>query len=228
MTKPLINIKNMYKIYQMGSEKVHALDGVDIEIYEHEFVAIIGASGSGKSTLMNMIGILDTPTSGKYLFNNVNVANFEPDTQADFRRDKIGFVFQWYNLLPRLEAWKQVALPLFYKGRGYEKRYKRAVEVLTQLWLKERLNHSPDMLSWGEQQRVCIGRALACNPDLILSDEPTGALDSKTGEDLLKLFTDLNKQGITMIMVTHDPEVASYAKKTIHIKDGLIHKIEKQ
>ena len=224
----MLDIKNLKKSYIVGGKPLLVLKWIDLRIKKWDFIAIMWPSGSWKSTLMNMIGILDTPTSGKYLFNNVNVANFEPDTQADFRRDKIGFVFQWYNLLPRLEAWKQVALPLFYKGRGYEKRYKRAVEVLTQLWLKERLNHSPDMLSWGEQQRVCIGRALACNPDLILSDEPTGALDSKTGEDLLKLFTDLNKQGITMIMVTHDPEVASYAKKTIHIKDGLIHKIEKQ
>jgi len=169
-----------------------------------------------------MIGILDTPTSGEYLFEWHSVAWFSEDKQAEFRRDKIGFVFQWYNLLSRLKAREQVALPLFYKWQGYEKRYAAAIKALNTVWLEKRVDSTPDMLSWGEQQRVCVARALICNPALLLPDEPTGALDSVTWEELLQLFTKLNKQGITIVMVTHDMKVASYAKKIIHIKDGLI------
>ncbi len=224
----MLDIKQLKKSYIVWWNPLLVLKWIDLHIKKWDFISIMWPSWSGKSTLMNMIGILDAPTSGKYLFDGVSVANFSPDVQADFRRDKIGFVFQWYNLLPKLPAWKQVSLPLFYKWWWQEKRYNKAIEILSELWLKDRIDHTPDMLSWWEQQRVCIARALVCNPSLIISDEPTWALDSKTWKEILKLFTKLNKQWITIVMVTHDKEVASYAKRIIHIKDGLIHKIKKQ
>jgi len=203
------------------------LKWIDLQIKKWDFIAIMWPSWSWKSTLMNMIGILDIPSSWEYLFEKTSVAWFSEDKQAEFRRDKIWFIFQGYNLLPRLDARSQVALPLSYKWRWYQKKYQKAVEVLSSLWLKDKINHTPDMLSWGEQQRVCIARALICNPALLLADEPTGALDSVTWKELLKLFTKLSKQWKTIIMVTHDHEVASYAHKTIHIKDGLIDKQKK-
>lgn len=203
------------------------LKWIDFFIEKGDFVAIMWPSGSWKSTFMNMIGILDTPTSWEYLFEDVNVAEFTSDEQATFRRDKIWFIFQWYNLLPKLSAWNQVALPLCYKWRGYSKRYKRAIEVLKEVWLEDKINHTPDMLSWGQQQRVCIARAMVCDPALLLADEPTGALDSVTGKEVLNLFSKLNKDGKTIIMITHDPEVASFAKRIVYIRDGLLYKTEK-
>ena len=224
MKKPLIQIKKLKKSYVIGGEPVMILKWINLEVEKGDFVAIMWPSWSGKTTLMNMIGILDTLSSGEYLFEGESVASLSDDEQADFRRDKIWFIFQWYNLLPRIPARSQIILPLNYKGQSYDKKYRKALELLKKLWLNGRENHRPDMLSGGEQQSVCIARALACDPDLLLADEPTGALDSKTGKDLLKLFCKLNKEGKTIIMITHDKEVASYAKKIIHLKDGLIHK----
>ena len=223
----MIDITQLKKYYIVGGNPVMILKWINLHIKKWEFIAIMWPSWSWKTTLMNMIGILDEPTSGKYFFDNINIAKLSSDEQADFRREKIGFVFQSYNLLPRFAAWKQVALPLFYKWLWYEKRYKKAIEVLTSLWMKEKIYHTPDMLSWWEQQRVCIARALACETSVILADEPTGALDSKTGKELLELFSKVNKQGVTIIMVTHDKNVASYAHKVIHLKDGLIYKTTK-
>lgn len=223
----MIDITQLKKSYIVGGKPVMILKWIDLHIKKGDFIAIMWPSWSGKTTLMNTLGILDEPTSGKYLFDDVNVAKLSSDEQADFRRDKIGFVFQLYNLLPRLAAWKQVALPLFYKWLSYAKRYQKAVEALTSLWMKDKIHSTPDMLSWGEQQRVSIARALVCEASLILADEPTGALDSKTGKDLLELFCKINKQGVTIVMVTHDKNVASYAHKIIHLKDGLVDKHQK-
>lgn len=222
----MIDIKNLTKSYIIWKKSVLILKWIDLKIKAWDFLAIMWPSGSWKSTLMNMIGILDIPSWWKYLFNNINVENFSEDEQSTFRRDKIGFVFQWYNLLPKLPAWEQVALPLWYKWWWYSKKYSRAKEVLKQVWLEDKIKHTPDMLSWWQQQRVCIARALACNPSVILADEPTWALDSETWKEVLKLFKILNKQWKTIIVITHDKDVASYANKTIHIKDWLINKIK--
>lgn len=218
----MIDIKNLTKSYIIWWKPVIILKWINLEVKTWEFIAIMWPSWSGKSTLMNMIGILDLPTSWDYFFQNTNVATFTPDEQAIFRRDKIWFIFQWYNLLPKLPAWEQVGLPLAYKWYSYAKRKKRAIEVLEQVGLSNKINHTPDMLSWWQQQRVCIARALVCEPALLLADEPTGALDSETWKEVLKLFTQLNKQWKTIIMITHDSQVASYANKIIRIKDGLI------
>lgn len=218
----MIDIKNLTKSYIIGGEPVMILKWIDLQIEKGDFVAIMWPSGSGKSTLMNMIGILDIPTSWDYIFEETNVANFTEDEQAIFRRDKIWFVFQWYNLLPKLQAWAQVSLPLAYKWWNYKKRRDRAIELLESVWLQDKSEHSPDMLSGWEQQRVCIARSLACDPPLLLADEPTWALDSVTSRELLQLFSELNKKGKTIVMITHDDNVASYASRIINIKDGLI------
>lgn len=218
----MIDIKNLTKSYIIGWAESLILKWIDLHIEKWDFVAIMWPSWSWKSTLMNMIGILDIPSSWEYIFQWTNVANFTEDEQALFRRDKIWFIFQWYNLLAKLPAWEQVWLPLWYKWLSYSQRQKRSIEVLTEVWLANKINHTPDMLSWWQQQRVCIARALVCDPALLLADEPTWALDSVTTKEILKLFTELNKSGKTIIMITHDSEVASYANKIIHIKDGLI------
>lgn len=218
----MIKIDNLTKSYIIGGKSVKILKGIDLTIDQGEFVAIMWPSGSGKSTLMNMIGILDTPTTGTYLFNETDVAKFSADQQAIFRREKIWFVFQWYNLLPRMPAWMQVALPLSYQWWSYPDRYQRAVEILGQLWLQERKDHTPDMLSGGQQQRVAIARAVVADAAVLLADEPTGALDSVTSDELLGLFTRLNKLGKTIVMITHDHQVASHARRIIHLKDGLV------
>jgi putative ABC transport system ATP-binding protein len=220
----MIDIKQLTKSYIIWWKSIMILKWIDFFVEKGDFVALMWPSGSWKSTFMNMIGILDTPTSWEYLFENVNVAEFTSDEQATFRRDKIWFIFQWYNLLPKLSAWNQVALPLCYKWRGYNKRYKRAIEVLKEVWLEDKINHTPDMLSWGQQQRVCIARALVCDPALLLADEPTWALDSVTGKEVLTLFSKLNKGWKTIIMITHDQEVASFAKRIVYIRDGLLYK----
>ncbi len=218
----MIQMKNITKTYQMGTQEVHALRGVDLRVEKGEFVAIMGPSGSGKSTLMNVIGCLDAPSSGTYILDDVDVSQMSDNQQARVRNQRIGFVFQQFNLLPRTTALKQVALPLMYGGLGRGERLKRAKEALTAVGLNERMDHKPDELSGGQQQRVAIARALATNPSIILADEPTGALDTVTGEEILGIFKQLNSQGITVVVITHDPDVAAVAQRTIWIRDGVI------
>lgn len=218
----MITIQDLHKSYIIGWEPVDILQWINVHIDTWEFIAIMWPSWSWKSTLMNMIGLLDTASSWRYTFEGTDVSEFSEDEQAHFRRDKIWFIFQWYNLLPRIQAREQVALPLAYKWQAYKKRYTTAVDVLWKVWLADKVHHTPDMLSWWQQQRVCIARALACDPKLLLADEPTGALDSITSNDLLRLFTKLNTEGKTIIMITHDTHVASFAQRIIHIKDGKI------
>lgn len=218
----MIKMKNITKSYEMGTQLVHALKGVDLHIKQGEFVAIMGPSGSGKSTLMNMIGCLDAPSGGTYLLNGTDVSTLTDDEQARIRNREIGFVFQQFNLLPRTSALKQVSLPLMYAGIGRSERNARAQKALEKVGLGERVDHRPDELSGGQQQRVAIARALVVEPSIILADEPTGALDTKTGEEILTLFKELNEQGISIVMITHDPEVAEEAQRTIWIRDGLI------
>ncbi len=218
----MIELTNITKSYQMGEMMVHALRGVDLTIEEGEFVAIMGPSGSGKSTLMNLIGCLDIPTGGNYTLDGIDVSQMTDDEQARIRNQRIGFVFQQFNLLPRTTAVKQVGLPLMYAGYGRSDRTNRAKEALTSVGLGDRIDHKPDELSGGQQQRVAIARALAPNPSIILADEPTGALDTQSGTEILNIFKELNSQGMTVVMITHDPEVAEAAKRIIWIRDGVI------
>ena len=222
----LIETRHLVKTYGVGEHIVHALDDVSIDIEKGEFVAIVGASGSGKSTFMNMIGCLDLPTSGTYHLGGEDVATMDRDALADLRNRRIGFVFQQFNLLARTSAIENVALPLLYARQGplagltKEERYEHAKQRLEQVGLGARLLNTPAQLSGGQQQRVAIARALVNDPDLILADEPTGALDSKTSAEVMELLTQLNKQGMTVIVVTHEPDVAAYASRTITFKDG--------
>ncbi len=218
----VIEMTNITKSYEMGTQVVHALRGVDVTIKKGEMVAIMGPSGSGKSTLMNMIGCLDVPSSGIYKLDGTDVSTLNDDAQAKIRNKQIGFVFQQFNLLPRTSALKQAALPLMYAGYSFSERNQRAKEALEKVGLADRIDHRPDELSGGQQQRVAIARAIATRPSIILADEPTGALDTKTGEEILDLFGEFNKQGMTIIMVTHDPEVAERAERTIWLRDGLV------
>lgn len=218
----MINMQNITKSYEMGTQIVHALKGVDLNIKEGEFVAIMGPSGSGKSTLMNIIGCLDIPNSGSYTLDGLDVSKMTDDQQAKVRNQRVGFVFQQFNLLPRTPALKQVALPLMYAGFGRSERMDRAIESLQMVGLGERIDHRPDELSGGQQQRVAIARALATKPSIILADEPTGALDTQTGEEILALFKQLHDQGMTIVVITHDPEVGDQAERVIWIRDGLI------
>lgn len=219
---PIIEMERITKTYQMGSQVVHALRGVNLEIKEGEFVAIMGPSGSGKSTLMNMIGCLDVPTDGTYVLNGTDVSTMTDDDQARIRNQQIGFVFQHFNLLARTSALKQVSLPLMYSGISKSERSAVAQKALDQVGLGDRVHHRPDELSGGQQQRVAIARAIATTPSIILADEPTGALDTQTGEDILQLFKELNAGGMTIVMITHDPEVGETADRIIWIRDGLI------
>lgn len=218
----VIEMSNITKSYEMGEQVVHALRGVDLAIKTGEYVAIMGPSGSGKSTLMNMIGVLDVPNSGTYLLDDEDVSKLSSDDRARIRNKRIGFVFQQFNLLARTSALKQVSLPLMYAGVGRGERLQRASEALAKVGLDDRMDHRPDELSGGQQQRVAIARALVTRPSIILADEPTGALDSNTGDEILDLFDELNGQGMTIITVTHESMVAERAHRTIWLRDGLI------
>jgi putative ABC transport system ATP-binding protein len=222
----MIELKSVTKVYEMGTQEVHALRGVDLIIEDGAYVAIMGPSGSGKSTLMNIIGCLDVPTGGTYILDDTDVSDMSDDEQARIRNQRIGFVFQQFNLLPRTKALKQVALPLMYAGVSRHERNQRAAAALESVGLADRLDHRPDELSGGQQQRVAIARALVTEPSLILADEPTGALDSETGAELLELFAELNRRDITIVTVTHDPLVGSAARRMVHIRDGVIEKDE--
>ncbi len=222
----MMQLRGITKVYQMGTQEVHALRGVDLTIEDGEYVAIMGPSGSGKSTLMNIIGCLDVPTEGVYILDDTDVSDMSDDEQARIRNQRIGFVFQQFNLLPRTRALKQVALPLMYGGFNAKERNERAARALQTVGLGDRMDHRPDELSGGQQQRVAIARALVTEPSLILADEPTGALDSETGRELLELFSELNQRGITIVTVTHDPLVGSKARRTVHIRDGLVEREE--
>ena len=220
----IIDIKNIFRLYQVGSEEVRALDDVSLQIDKNEYVAIMGPSGSGKSTLMNILGCLDTPTSGEYELKGINVSNMSDNELAEVRNKEIGFVFQTFNLLPRSNAFHNVELPLIYAGFSSQERKKIAAAALTSVGLKERMYHKPNELSGGQRQRVAIARALVTNPAIILADEPTGNLDSRTGEDIMALFQILYKQGNTIILVTHEEYIAEHANRIIRLKDGKIEK----
>jgi putative ABC transport system ATP-binding protein len=218
----MIRTENLTKTYQMGSTEVHALQGVSMEISRNEYVAIMGPSGSGKSTLMNLIGCLDTPTSGSYWLNGKLVSELNDDELARIRNKEIGFVFQTFNLLPRATALHNVELPLVYSGVPSKERTERARKSLELVELSDRVNHKPSELSGGQRQRVAVARALVNNPSIILADEPTGNLDSKTGVEIMKLFGKLHADGNTIILVTHDRDVAAYARRVISIRDGRV------
>lgn len=218
----MININAITKEYIMGDNKLLALNEVDVSIKEGEFVSIMGSSGSGKSTLMNIIGCLDVPTSGDYYFRNKNISNYNSNMLAELRNKDIGFIFQNFNLLPRLNALENVTLPLLYSGKNVKERTKLSMEALENVGLKDRTHHKPNQLSGGQQQRVSIARAIAGNPKLILADEPTGALDSYTSLEIMKILNDLNSNGITIILVTHEKDIAQYGSRIIKMKDGKI------
>ena len=219
---PLIELKDIYKIYYMGDEEVRANDGISLAVHEGEFVAIVGKSGSGKSTLMNIIGALDVPTEGTYTLGGRDVEDMNDNQLAEIRNTMIGFIFQQYNLLPKLNLLENVELPLLYSGMDKWDRRERAMESLERVGLKEKWKNYPNQLSGGQQQRVSIARALAGNPSLILADEPTGALDSKTGREVLDFLKKLNSEGKTIVIITHDNSIALEAKRVVRIHDGKI------
>ncbi|MEO6006292.1 MAG: ABC transporter ATP-binding protein [Opitutus sp.] len=218
----VIEIEGVTKLYKMGSETIHALRGVSLDIRRNEYLAIMGPSGSGKSTLMNMLGCLDTPTAGRYEFSGKNVASMVDDELADIRNREIGFVFQTFNLLPRSNALHNVELPLIYAGLSKHERIERAKTALTNVGLGDRMHHRPNELSGGQRQRVAIARALVTQPSIILADEPTGNLDSKTGVEIMALFEQLYEQGNTIIVVTHEEDIARHARRIVRLRDGLI------
>ena len=220
----LIETRDLWKTYVMGTEEIHALRGVSIEIARGEYVAIMGPSGSGKSTLMNLIGCLDTPSKGSYLLNGKQVSQMNDNELARIRNEEIGFVFQTFNLLPRASALQNVELPLVYAGVSGVERQTRAKGALDRVELTSRMTHRPNELSGGQRQRVAIARALVNNPSILLADEPTGNLDSKTGNEIMGLFAKLHEAGNTIILVTHEAEIAAYAHRTIHIRDGQVEK----
>ncbi len=222
MAQALIDIKDIKRDFQLGSETINVLKGIDLQINKGEYVALMGPSGSGKSTLMNILGCLDTPTSGTYILNNKDVSQMHDDDLAEIRNKEIGFVFQTFNLLPRTTALDNVALPMVYAGYSKPERHERAKEVLNQVGLSDRMDHQPNQLSGGQRQRVAVARALVNKPSIILADEPTGNLDSKTSIEIMNLFNDIHKNGNTVILVTHEEDIARYAHRIIRLKDGLI------
>jgi putative ABC transport system ATP-binding protein len=222
MSNSLIKITNIKRDFVLGNEIVYVLKGIDLEIKKGEYVALMGPSGSGKSTLMNLLGCLDTPTSGTYILNGKDVSQMQDDELADIRNKEIGFVFQTFNLLPRTTALDNVALPMIYAGFSKSERKERATEVLKQVNLADRMDHQPNQLSGGQRQRVAIARAMVNKPSIILADEPTGNLDSKTSEEIMVLLEEIHKNGNTIILVTHEEEIAAHAQRIIRMRDGMI------
>lgn len=222
MANPLIKITNIKRDFPLGNEIVYVLKGIDLEINKGEYVALMGPSGSGKSTLMNILGCLDTPTSGTYILNGKHVSEMQDDELAGIRNKEIGFVFQTFNLMPRTTALDNVALPMVYAGHSKSERIERATEVLTQVGLNDRMDHKPNQLSGGQRQRVAVARALVNKPSIILADEPTGNLDSKTSLEIMGLFNEIHAQGNTVILVTHEEDIAAYAHRIIRLRDGVI------
>ena len=218
----VVKITDVKKTYLMGKVEVRALQGINLNVERGEFVSIMGPSGCGKSTLMHIVGCLDRPTSGDYRLDGVDIDILDDNSLADIRNKKVGFVFQTFNLLPKLNAIENVELPLIYAGMGLDGRRKKAAQLLESVGLKDRMFHKPSELSGGQSQRVAIARSLANDPSILLADEPTGNLDSKSGEEIIHLFTELNGRGITMIIVTHDQEIADHSKRIIRLKDGLV------
>jgi len=227
MAQPLIKITNIKRDFVLGSEIIYVLKGIDLEINKGEYVALMGPSGSGKSTLMNLLGCLDTPTSGSYILNGKDVSQMDDDELADIRNTEIGFVFQTFNLMPRTTALDNVALPMVYAGYSKTDRNTRATEVLKQVGLDDRMDHKPNELSGGQRQRVAVARALVNKPSIILADEPTGNLDSKTSEEIMNLFNEIHANGNTVILVTHEEDIAAHAHRIIRLRDGLVEKDEK-
>ncbi|MVO10921.1 ATP-binding cassette domain-containing protein [Flavobacterium sp. TP390] len=222
MAQPIIEIKGITRDFPLGDETIHVLKGIDLTINKGEYVALMGPSGSGKSTLMNLLGCLDTPTSGSYVLNGKLVSQMHDDELAEIRNKEIGFVFQTFNLMPRTTALDNVALPMVYAGFSKSERNERATEVLTQVGLADRMDHKPNQLSGGQRQRVAVGRALVNKPAIILADEPTGNLDSKTSVEIMNLFNEIHAKGNTVILVTHEEDIAAYAHRIIRLRDGLI------
>ncbi len=224
---PIITLQDVRKIYKMGTQEVRALDGVDLNIFQNEYVAIMGPSGSGKSTMMNIIGCLDVPSSGHYILNGADVGGMDDDELAAARNREIGFVFQTFNLLPRVNCLQNVELPLIYSGIRRSERREMAAQALRNVGLGDRMDHKPNELSGGQRQRVAVARALVNNPAILLADEPTGNLDSKTGVEIMHLFEELHGRGNTLLVVTHEEEVARHARRIVRLRDGLIESDEK-
>lgn len=222
MAEPIIKIRDLMKIYQMGNQEVRALDGVSFDVQENEYIAIMGPSGSGKSTMMNLIGCLDTPSHGTYILNKQDVSELEDAELAEVRNREIGFIFQTFNLLPRTDCLSNVELPLIYSGIKTAERHKRAAKTLERVGLGDRMDHKPNELSGGQRQRVAIARALVNNPSILLADEPTGNLDTQTGEEIMMLFEELYRMGNAILLVTHEDEIADHARRIIRLRDGKI------